>query len=425
MKKRIALAYSGGLDTTVIVPWLKENYDCEVIAVCGDVGQDCDWAGLERKAISSGAVKLIVSDLKKEFVEDYLWPLVKSGSAYEGRYLLGTSAARPLIAKSLTETALAEGCSAIAHGCTGKGNDQVRFELAIKAFAPEMEIIAPWRIWDISSREQEIEYLEKRNIPVPMKKSDSYSRDDNMWHISHEGLDLEDPWNEPKYEGDMLKMITAPSKAPDAGEYVELEFVQGVPVSLNGKKLDGVSLIKELNKIAGKHGVGILDMVENRVVGMKSRGVYETPAGTVLMEAHAKLEQICLDRKTLSFKMQVGQKFADTLYEGEWFCPLREAICAFIDSTQRNVSGVVRLKLWKGSVIDAGVKSPYSLYDASLASFTTGPLFSHKDSEGFINLFGLPTKVRARLNARIRADGAALPKGAVPGKDGFEATAGD
>jgi argininosuccinate synthase len=424
MKKKIALAYSGGLDTTVIVPWLKENYDCDVIAVCGDVGQDCDWASLEKKAISSGAVKLIVQHLQKEFVEDYLWPLVKSGSFYEGRYLLGTSAARPLIAKGLTEVALAEGCSAIAHGCTGKGNDQVRFELAIKAFAPEMEIIAPWRIWNIESREQEIEYLEKRNIPVPMKKSDSYSRDDNMWHISHEGLDLEDPWNEPKLDG-MLKMITPPAKAPDQAEYVTLDFEQGVPVAMNGKKMDGVALIKELNTIAGKHGVGILDMVENRVVGMKSRGVYETPAGTVIMEAHAKLEQICLDRKTLAFKMQVGQKFADTLYEGEWFCPLREALCAFIDSTQRNVTGTVRLKLWKGSIADAGMKSPYSLYDASLASFTTGPLFSHKDSEGFINLFGLPTKVRARLNERIKADGAALPKGAKLGKDGFEATAGD
>jgi argininosuccinate synthase len=424
MNKKIALAYSGGLDTTVIVPWLKENYDCDVIAVCGDVGQECDWPSLQKKAISSGAVKLIVQNLQKEFVEDYLWPLVKSGSLYEGRYLLGTSAARPLIAKGLTEVALSEGCSAIAHGCTGKGNDQVRFELAIKAFAPEMEIIAPWRIWDISSREQEIEYLEKRNIPVPMKKSDSYSRDDNMWHISHEGLDLEDPWNEPKLDG-MLKMITPPAKAPDQAEYVTLDFEQGVPVAMNGKKMDGVALIKELNTIAGKHGVGILDMVENRVVGMKSRGVYETPAGTVIMEAHAKLEQICLDRKTLAFKMQVGQKFADTLYEGEWFCPLREALCAFIDSTQRNVTGTVRLKLWKGSIADAGMKSPYSLYDASLASFTTGPLFSHKDSEGFINLFGLPTKVRARLNARIAADGAALPKGAKLGKDGFEATAGD
>jgi argininosuccinate synthase len=425
MKKKIALAYSGGLDTTVIVPWLKENYDCEVIAVCGDVGQECDWASLEKRAISSGAAKLIIKDLKKEFVEDYLWPLVKSGSYYEGRYLLGTSAARPLIAKSLTETALATGCTAIAHGCTGKGNDQVRFELAIKAFAPEMEVIAPWRIWDISSREQEIEYLEKRKIPVPMKKSDSYSRDDNLWHISHEGLDLEDPWNEPKLEGDMLKMTTAPSKAPDAPEYVTLEFEAGVPVALNGKKLDGVSLIKALNVIAGAHGCGILDMVENRVVGMKSRGVYETPGGSVIMEAHAKLEQICLDRKTLAFKVQVGQRFADTMYEGEWFCPLREALCAFIDSTQRMVSGTVRLKLWKGSITSAGTRSPYSLYDASLASFTTGPLFSHKDSEGFINLFGLPTKVRARLEARIKAHGAALPKGAKPGEDGFVATAGD
>ncbi len=425
MKKKIALSYSGGLDTTVIVPWLKENYDCEVIAVCGDVGQECDWASLEKKAIASGAAKLIIKDLKKEFVEDYLWPLVKSGSYYEGRYLLGTSAARPLIAKSLTETALAEGCSAIAHGCTGKGNDQVRFELAIKAFAPEMEVIAPWRIWDISSREQEIEYLEKRGIPVPMKKSDSYSRDDNLWHISHEGLDLEDPWNEPKLDSGMLKMTTAPSKAPDEPEYVSLDFEEGVPVAIDGKKLDGVSLIKALNVIAGRHGCGILDMVENRVVGMKSRGVYETPGGSVIMEAHAKLEQICLDRKTLAFKVQVGQRFADTMYEGEWFCPLREALCAFIDSTQRKVCGTVRLKLWKGSIASAGMKSPYSLYDASLASFTTGPLFSHKDSEGFINLFGLPTKVRARLEARIKADGAALPAGAKPGEGGYIATAGD
>jgi argininosuccinate synthase len=288
-----------------------------------------------------------------------------------------------------------------------------------------MEVIAPWRIWDISSREQEIEYLEKRNIPVPMKKSDSYSRDDNLWHISHEGLDLEDPWNEPKLDDGMLKMTTSPAKAPDQGEYVSLDFEKGVPIALNGKKMDGVSIIKALNLIAGKHGCGILDMVENRVVGMKSRGVYETPGGTVIMEAHAKLEQICLDRKTLAFKVQVGQRFADTMYEGEWFCPLREALCAFIDSTQRNVCGTVRLKLWKGSITSAGMKSPYSLYDASLASFTTGPLFSHKDSEGFINLFGLPTKVRARLEARIAAHGAALPKGTKPGEGGYIATAGD
>jgi argininosuccinate synthase len=418
MKKKIALAYSGGLDTTVIVPWLRENYDCEVVAFCGDVGQECDWASLEKRSVSSGAAKLIVKDLKKEFVEDYLWPLVKSGAAYEGRYLLGTSAARPLLAKALAEAALAEGCSAVAHGCTGKGNDQVRFELGVKAFAPEMEVIAPWRIWDISSREQEIEYLEKRGIPVPMKKSDSYSRDDNLWHISHEGLDLEDPANEPRLQG-MLKMTTPPASAPDKAEYVTIGFESGIPVSVDGKAMDGVTLVKTLNALAGKHGVGILDMVENRVVGMKSRGVYETPGGTVIMEAHARLEQLCLDRKTLSFKTTVAQRFAETLYEGEWFCPLREALCAFVDATQKNVTGSVKLKLWKGSISGAGMTSPWSLYDASLASFTTGPLFSHKDSEGFINLFGLPTKVRARLAARMAAQGHAKP--VAPGPSGLEA----
>ncbi|HOX49418.1 MAG TPA: argininosuccinate synthase [Spirochaetales bacterium] len=422
--KKIALAYSGGLDTTVIVPWLKENYDCEVVAVCGDVGQDCDWASLEKRAVASGAAKLVVRDLKAEFVEGYLWPLVKSGAAYEGRYLLGTSAARPLLAKCLAETAVKEGCSAVAHGCTGKGNDQVRFELGVKAFAPEMEVIAPWRIWDIQSREEEIEYLEARGIPVPMKKSDSYSRDDNLWHVSHEGLDLEDPANEPKLEG-MLKMSTPPEKAPDVPEYVELGFGQGVPVSLNGKAMDGLSLVKALNAIAGRHGVGILDMVENRVVGMKSRGVYETPGGAVIMEAHARLEQLCLDRKTLSFKLGVAQRFAETLYEGEWFCPLREALSAFIDSTQGRVTGTVRLKLWKGSISGAGAKSPYSLYDASLASFTTGPLFSHKDAEGFINLFGLPTKVRARLEARLTSGGGAAAAAIVPGSAGYTSPAGD
>ena len=422
--KKIALAYSGGLDTTVIVPWLKENYDCEVVAVCGDVGQDCDWASLEKRAVASGAAKLVVRDLKAEFVEGYLWPLVKSGAAYEGRYLLGTSAARPLLAKCLAETAVKEGCSAVAHGCTGKGNDQVRFELGVKAFAPEMEVIAPWRIWDIQSREEEIEYLEARGIPVPMKKSDSYSRDDNLWHVSHEGLDLEDPANEPRLEG-MLKMSTPPEKAPDVPEYVELGFGQGVPVSLNGKAMDGLSLVKALNAIAGRHGVGILDMVENRVVGMKSRGVYETPGGAVIMEAHARLEQLCLDRKTLSFKLGVAQRFAETLYEGEWFCPLREALSAFIDSTQGRVTGTVRLKLWKGSISGAGAKSPYSLYDASLASFTTGPLFSHKDAEGFINLFGLPTKVRARLDARLASGGGAAAAAIVPGSAGYTSPAGD
>jgi argininosuccinate synthase len=402
--RKIALAYSGGLDTSVIVPWLKENYDCQVIAICGDVGQACDWAGLEGRALAAGAAKLIVADLKKEFVEDFLWPLVKAGSAYEGRYLLGTSAARPLIARSLTEEALAEGCDAIAHGCTGKGNDQLRFELAIKAFAPEMEIIAPWRIWDIGSRDEEIAYLEARGLPLPMKKADAYSRDDNLWHVSHEGLDLEDPLHEPRL-GSLLRMCVPPMVAPDNGDYVGIDFEKGIPVALDRERMGGVELVTALNAIAGRHGVGILDMVENRVVGMKSRGVYETPAGTVLMEAHAKLEQLCLDRKTLSFKQLVGQRFAELLYEGEWFSPLREAISAFIDSTQETMTGRVTLKLWKGSISCAGMESPNSLYDASIASFTTGPLFSHKDAEGFINLFGLPTKVRARLRAAQAKEG--------------------
>jgi argininosuccinate synthase len=338
---------------------------------------------------------------------------------------LGTSAARPLLAKGLAQVALAEGAHAVAHGCTGKGNDQVRFELGIKAFAPEMEVIAPWRIWDIQSREEEIEYLEKRGIPVPMKKSDSYSRDDNLWHISHEGLDLEDPANEPRLEG-MLKMSVPPEKAPDKAEYITLGFEKGIPVSVNGKRLNPVSLVKTLNKIGGAHGVGIVDMVENRVIGMKSRGVYETPGGTIIMEAHDKLEQLCLDKKTLSFKLTVAQRFAEILYEGEWFSPLCKALCAFVDSTQNVVTGTVTLKLFKGSIIHAGASSPYSLYDASLASFTTGPLFSHRDSTGFINLFGLPTKVRARLEARIAKDGSASgPDVVKPGSSGYTAPAGD
>lgn len=423
--KKILLAYSGGLDTTVIIPWLKENYDCEVIAACGDVGQETDWDALGKRAVASGASKFIRLDHKEEFAKDYLWALVKAGSPYEKKYLLGTSAARPLLAKGLAELALAEGVDAIAHGCTGKGNDQVRFELGIKAFAPEMEIIAPWRIWDIQSREEEIEYLEKRGIPVPMKKSDSYSRDDNMWHVSHEGLDLEDPANEPKLEG-MLKMCVPPEKAPDAPAYVTLGFEKGVPVSVDGVPMNPVGIIAKLNAVGGAHGVGIVDMVENRIVGMKSRGVYETPGGTVIMAAHDILEELCLDRKTLSFKMTAAQKFAELLYEGEWFCPLRAALCAFMDSTQETVTGTVRVKLYKGSVTPAGAKSPYSLYDASLASFTTGELFSHKDSTGFINLFGLPTKVRARLNARIAEHGAALsPDVAKPGSPEYTSPAGD
>ena len=425
MKKKIVLAYSGGLDTTVIIPWLKENYDCDVIAVCGDVGQEADYSAMEKRALASGASKMIVLDQKHEFVTDYLWALVKAGSPYEKKYLLGTSAARPLLAKGLAQVALQEGADAVAHGCTGKGNDQVRFELGVKAFAPEMEVIAPWRIWDIQSREEEIAYLEARNIPVPMKKSDSYSRDDNLWHISHEGLDLEDPANEPTFEG-MLKMTVAPEKAPDKAEYVTLDFEKGVPVAVNGQRLDPVALVKKLNKIGGAHGVGLVDMVENRVVGMKSRGVYETPGGAIIMEAHDKLEQLCLDKKTLSFKQTVAQRFAETLYEGEWFCPLAEALNAFIDSTQRTVTGTVKVKLYKGSILSAGATSPWSLYDASLASFTTGPLYSHKDSAGFISLFGLPTKVRARLQARIaKAGTAAGPDVIKPGSSGYTAPAGD
>lgn len=417
--KKIVLAYSGGLDTTVIIPWLKENYDCEVIAVCGDVGQETDWAALEKRALATGASKVIVLDQKQEFVSKYLWALVKAGSPYEKKYLLGTSAARPLLAKGLAEVALKEHADAIAHGCTGKGNDQVRFELGIKAFAPDMEVIAPWRIWDIQSRDEEIAFLEKRGIPVPMKKADSYSRDDNLWHISHEGLDLEDPANEPKYDG-MLKMCTTPEKAPDKAEYVSVTFEKGEPVAVNGEKLDPVSIVKKLNEIGGRNGIGIVDMVENRVIGMKSRGVYETPGGTILMEAHDKLEQLCLDKKTLSFKMTVAQRFAEILYEGEWFSPLCAALQAFVDSTQETVSGTARLKLYKGSMMSAGTTSPYSLYDASLASFTTGPLFSHKDSTGFINLFGLPTKVRAKMKANVAAGGVArAPDAPAPGSAGF------
>jgi len=367
MCRKIVLAYSGGLDTTVIVPWLKENYDCQVIAVCGDVGQDCDWAGLEKRALASGASKLIVTDLKQEFVEGCLWPLVKAGASYEGKYLLGTAAARPLLARSLAETALAEGADAIVHGCTGEDNDQVRFELGIRAAAPDLEIITPWRIWDISSREQEIAFLEARGIPVPMKKEDSYSRDDNLWHVSHEGLDLEDPASEPRWEG-ILKLCCTPEKAPDVPEYVELGFEGGVPVALNGVRLGGVELISALNVAAGRHGVGIADMVESRGVGVKSRGVYETPAGTVILEAHSRLEQLCLDRKTLSFKLQAAQRFAELLYEGEWTSPLMEALRAFVDSTQKVVTGTVKLKLYKGAILGAGAASAYSLYDKSPAS---------------------------------------------------------
>jgi argininosuccinate synthase len=396
MKKKIVLAYSGGLDTTVIIPWLKENYDCDIVAVCVDVGQEADWATIKQRALDTGAIACYVADVKKEYVENYVWPALKANALYEEKYLLGTSTARPLIAKVLVEYAVKEKAVAIAHGATGKGNDQVRFDLGIMAFAPDIEIIAPWRIWDIKSREEEIEYLKKRKIPAPTKKSDSYSRDDNLWHISHEGLDLEDPANEPSLNR-MLKMTVPPEKAPNKPEYVEIEFEKGIPVSVNGKKLDGVSLIQTLNKIGGAHGVGLVDLVENRVVGMKSRGVYETPGGSILYYAHQELEHICLDRQTYAFKQQVANKMGEVIYGGLWFTPLRESLSAFVDSTQQTITGKVRLKLYKGSISAAGVSSPYSLYNASIASFTTGELYNHADARGFIRLYGLPVLVRALM----------------------------
>jgi len=396
MKKRIVLAYSGGLDTTVIIPWLKENYDCEVIAVCVDVGQEADWTSIKQRALDTGASVCHVVDVRKEYVEEFIWPALKAGAVYEDKYLLGTSTARPLIAKVLVEYARKEDAEAIAHGATGKGNDQVRFDLGIMAFAPDLEIIAPWRIWDIQSREEEIEYLEKRNIPVPMKKSDSYSRDDNLWHLSHEGLELEDPANEPSLAS-MLKMTVPPEQAPDKAEYLEIEFKSGIPVAVNGKKMGGIDLIKALNKIGGAHGVGIVDLVENRVVGMKSRGVYETPGGAILYYAHQELEHLCLDRQTYAYKQGVAQKMAELIYGGLWFTPLREAVSAFVDVTQKNVSGLVRLKLYKGSINSAGVSSPWSLYNTSIASFTTGNLYNHADAKGFIRLYGLPVLVRALM----------------------------
>ncbi|MDR3171518.1 MAG: argininosuccinate synthase [Treponema sp.] len=394
MKKKIILAYSGGLDTTVIIPWLKENYDCDIVAVCVDVGQEADWNTIKQRALDTGALSCYVADVKQQYVEEYVWTALKADACYEDKYLLGTATARPLIAKVLVEYARKEGASAIAHGATGKGNDQVRFDLGIMAFAPDLEIIAPWRTWDLKSREEEIEYLEKRHIPVPMKKSDSYSRDDNLWHISHEGLELEDPANEPSLET-MLKMTVPPEKAPDKPEYVEVAFEQGIPVAINGTKLNGVELIRTLNKIGGAHGVGIVDLVENRVVGMKSRGVYETPGGSILYYAHQELEHICLDRQTYAFKQQAGQKMGELIYGGLWFTPLREALAAFVDVTQQPVTGTVRLKLYKGSIAAAGVSSPYSLYNANIASFATGELYNHADAKGFIRLYGLPILVRS------------------------------
>lgn len=399
MKEKIVLAYSGGLDTTVIIPWLKENYnDAEVIAVCGNVGQGKETDGLEERALKTGASKLYIEDLTEEFITDAIYPCVKAHAVYEGKYLLGTSMARPIIAKRLVEIARKEGATAICHGATGKGNDQVRFELTIKALAPDLKIIAPWRLdtWKMDSREAEVAYLEERGIEAPVKKGDSYSRDRNIWHLSHEGLELEDPANEPNYEH-ILQLGVSPEKSPDTPTYVEIEFEKGIPVKVDGKEMAPVELLTYLNKVGGENGVGIQDICENRVVGMKSRGVYETPGGSILYYAHRELEYLCLDKQTQSFNEIASNKFTELVYSGEWYTPLREALSAYFDSVNEVVTGKVKLKLYKGNIIPAGSESPYSLYNESIASFTTGELYNHKDADGFINLFGLPLKVRAMM----------------------------
>ena len=396
MKEKVVLAYSGGLDTTAIIPWLKENFDYEVICVCVDCGQEEELDGLEERAKSCGAEKLYIENVIDEFCDEYIVPCVQANAVYENKYLLGTSMARPLIAKKLVEIARKEGATAICHGATGKGNDQIRFELGIKALAPDIKSVGAWRNdkWTMDSRESEIEYCKAHGIHLPFSADSSYSRDRNIWHISHEGLELENPANEPNYDH-LLVLGTTPEKAPDEGEYVTLTFEKGVPKSVNGKELKVSDIIKEMNKPGGKHGIGIIDIVENRVVGMKSRGVYETPGGTILMEAHQQLEELILDRDTYTLKKEMGNKFADTVYEGKWFTPKREAIQAFIEKTQEYVTGEVKFKLYKGNIIKAGETSPYSLYNESIASFTTGDLYDHHDAEGFINLFGLSCKVRA------------------------------
>lgn len=400
--KKVVLAYSGGLDTSIIIPWLKENYNnCEVIAVSADVGQGTELDGLEEKAIKTGASKLIVLDLKDEFVNDYVFPTVQAGAVYENRYLLGTSFARPIIGKRLAEIALEEGADAICHGATGKGNDQVRFELAIKAYAPDMKIIAPWREWSIKSRDEEIDYAEAHNIPLKINRETNYSKDKNLWHLSHEGLDLELPSNEaPINKPGFLELGVSPEMAPDKPTYVTIHFEKGVPTAVDGEKLESVALIEKLNKLGGENGIGILDIVENRLVGMKSRGVYETPGGAVLYAAHAKLEEITLDKETSHYKNQVALKFGELVYNGQWYTPLRKALSAFVDSTQETVTGDVKLKLYKGNIIPASVTSPYSLYSEDMATFNEDDCYDQADSAGFINLFGLPLKVRA-LNDQI------------------------
>lgn len=397
MKEKVVLAYSGGLDTTAIIPWLKETFDYEVICCCIDCGQGNELVGLDERAKLSGASKLYIENVIDEFSEDFIMPCVKAGAVYENKYLLGTSMARPVIAKKLVEIARKEGAVAICHGATGKGNDQIRFELSIRALAPDIKIIAPWRmtdIWTMQSREDELAYCKAHGIDLPFDASHSYSRDRNLWHISHEGLELEDPACEPNYD-DMLVLGVTPEKAPDKGEYVTMTFEKGVPKTINGEAMKVSDIIRKLNELGGKHGIGIIDIVENRVVGMKSRGVYETPGGTILYEAHQQLEELILDRATYEVKEQMAKKLSQVVYEGKWFTPLREAIQAFIESTQEYVTGEVKFKLYKGNIIKAGTTSPYSLYNESLASFTTGDLYDHHDADGFINLFGLPLKVRA------------------------------
>lgn len=406
MKKynKVVLAYSGGLDTSIIISWLKETYGCEVIAVVGNVGQKDELLGLEEKALKTGASKCYIEDLNKEFVEDYIFPTIQANAIYEGKYLLGTSFARPIIAKRLVEIALAEGADAICHGCTGKGNDQVRFELAVKAFAPDMEIIAPWRIWDIKSREEEIKYALDREIPISISYETNYSKDKNLWHLSHEGLDLEDPANEPNYEK-ILELSNTLEKALDVPTYITLKFEKGIPVALNGEELDGPILIEKLNKIGGENAIGIMDMVENRLVGMKSRGVYETPGGSILYKAHKDLEELCLDKETSHYKEIIALKFAELVYNGQWFTPLREALSEFVNKTQETVTGEIKLKLYKGNIINAGMTSPYSLYSEEYATFGEDAVYNQKDSAGFINLFGLPITVKSKMNKSIKKAG--------------------
>ncbi|MBQ5431063.1 MAG: argininosuccinate synthase [Lachnospiraceae bacterium] len=404
-KEKVVLAYSGGLDTTAIIPWLKENYNYDVVCCCVDCGQEEELDGLEERAKLSGAAKLYIEDITDEFAEDYIVPCVQADAVYENKYLLGTSMARPGIAKKLVEIARKENAVAICHGATGKGNDQIRFELGIKALAPDIKIIAPWRDdkWNLQSRQDEIDYAKAHGINLPFSVDQSYSRDRNLWHISHEGLELEDPSNEPNYEH-LLVLGTTPEKAPDEGEYVTMTFEEGVPKTVNGKSMKPADIIRELNRLGGKHGIGIVDIVENRVVGMKSRGVYETPGGTILMEAHMQLEELCLDRDTMDFKKDIANRLAQLVYEGKWFTPLTQALLAFTKEIQKPVTGEVKFKLFKGNIIKAGSSSPYSLYNESLASFTTGNLYDHHDAEGFITLFGLPLKVRAMKMQEVLAN---------------------